>query len=127
MSSKDPSAGPFAFFFTYPGRDDAREESSLDEAFLDALKAADPERKSSMRIYRGGLLLASGARKVESISAEKRSSSARQTTIRGAQSYTLATDDTLYGFRLGDFAETALERWNTFDRATLWDYLANRC
>jgi len=126
MSSKDPPAGPFAFFFTSLGRDDAREELTLDEAFLDALKAADPEHKSSMRIYRGGLLLASGARKIEAISVEKRSSSARQTAIRGAQSYTLATDDILYGFRLGDFAETALERWNTFDKATLWDYLANR-
>lgn len=44
--------------------------------------------------------------------------------ICGATSH--ATDETLYGFRLGDFVETSLERWNTFQRATFWDHLANR-
>lgn len=126
MSSKDPPIGPFAFLFTSPERDDAREELTLDEAFLDALKAADPKGESSLRIYRGSLLLASGAKRLQAISVEKLPSQVRRTAIRGIQSYTHAPDDTLYGFRIGDFVETSLERWNTFHRSTFWAHLANR-
>jgi hypothetical protein len=126
MHSKDLPAGPFAFLFTSHGHGEAREELTLDEAFLDALKVADPGHESSMQIYRGGLLFASGACKLQAISVEKRRSPGARTGIRSTQSYTQATDDTLYGFRLGDFVETSLERWNTFDRVSLWDSLANR-
>jgi hypothetical protein len=126
MPSKNPPIGPFAFLFTSSEREEPREELTLDEAFLAALKAADPEGKSSMRIYRGGLLLASGAQKLRAISVEKLSSPVRRTATRAVQSYTHATDETLYGFRLGDFVETSLERWNTFQRTTFWDHLANR-
>ncbi len=126
MPVKDPPTGPFAFLFTSPGRGEAREELTLDEAFLGALQAADPERKSAMRIYRGGLLLANGVRKLQAISTEKRTGPASRTALRASQSYTHATDNTLYGVRLGDFVETSVERWNTFHKASLWDCLANR-
>lgn len=126
MPIKHPPTGPFAFLFTSPGRGEAREELTLDEAFLQALQAADPQRKSAMRIYRGGLLLANAARKLQAISVEKRTSAASRTALREGQSYTHATDKTLYSVLLGDFAETSLERWNTLHRASLWDCLANR-
>jgi hypothetical protein len=126
MPTKDPPTGPFAFLFTSPGRGGAREELTLDEAFLGALDAADPERKSAMRIYRGGLLLANGARKLQAISVEKRTGPGNRTALRTSQSYAHATDKTLYRVRLGDFVESSLERWNTLDRASLWDCLANR-
>lgn len=118
--------GPFAFVFTTPVRDDVREELSLDEAFLDALLVADPLRKSAMRVYRGGLLLASRSRKLQAITLEKRASAASRSATRSSQAYTQATDKTLYGVRIGDFVETALERWNTFDKERFWDFLANR-
>jgi hypothetical protein len=118
--------GPFAFFFTSLGSPAASGALSLDEAFLQALKAADPQGKSAMRIYRGGLLLSSGSRKPQAISMQTRSDPAARSALRATQSYTNASDKTLHGVRLGDFAGTCLERCNTFDRKTLWDFLANR-
>lgn len=118
--------GPFALFFTSLGPRPVSGVLSLDEAFLQALKAADPLGKSAMLIYRGGLLLSGGARKPQAISMQTRSDPASRSAIRARQTYTSASDKTLYGVRLGEFAQTCLERWNTFDRETLWDFLANR-
>ena len=117
--------GPFAFVFTSPPPSDVREELTLDEAFLEALQVADPLRKSAMRIYRGGLLLASRARKLQAINVVKHASPAGRVAVRSSLAYTQAADKTLYGVRLGDFVETSLERWNTFDKERLWDSLAN--
>lgn len=126
MSMPKVEPGPFAFVFTSPLLGDVREELTLDEAFLEALKVADPLQKSVMRIFRGGLLLASGARKLEKITVEKRAIPAGRAAARASQAYTQATDRTLYGVRIGDFVETSLERWNTFQKEHLWDSLANR-
>lgn len=119
-------SGSFAFVFTSPRPGDVCEELTLDEAFLEALQVADPLRKSAMRIFRGGLLLASGAQKLQAITVEKRASPTGKTAIRASQARTLATDRTLHGVRIGDFVETSLERWNTFNKKRLWDFLANR-
>lgn len=125
MSTQDAPVGPFAFLFTSLGRSE-RHSLTLDEAFLEALKAADPQRSSAMRVFRGGLLLASGSDKPQKILVEQRVSKAGRPAVHSTQSYQNATDKTLYGVRLGDFVETSLERWNTFDRETLWNFLARR-
>lgn len=126
ISMQKVEPGPFAFVFTSPRPGDDREELTLDEAFLEALQVADPMRKSAMRIYRGGLLLASSARKPQAITVEKPVSPLGRSSIRASQAYTQVTDKTLYGVRVGDFVETSLERWNTFHKESLWDSLANR-
>lgn len=126
MSIQKVEPGPFAFVFTSPTQSDVCEELTLDEAFLGALKVADPQRKSAMRVFRGGLLLTSGARKPQAITVENRTGSSGSPCIRASLAYTHATDMTLYGVRIGDFVETSLERWNTFHKKRLWDSLANR-
>lgn len=126
MPHRRAPRGPFAFLFTSLGPDRKGEVLTLDEAFLQALKAADPQGKAAMRVYRGGLLLASGSRKLQAIGMQRRSDAPAKRAIRSTQAYTEASDQTLHEFRLGDFAETCLERWNTFDQKTFWGSLATR-
>lgn len=115
---------PCAFLFAAPlqGED---EGETLDKAFLSALKAADPNGLTDARVYRGGLLLAQLSYKASAIKAgpaprKPGSPMTFQTSL------TQHSDRSVYAMLVGDFVETCLERWNTLDPSTFWNYVANR-
>lgn len=116
---------PCAFLFAspLPGEE---EGGTLDEAFLTALKAADLHRLTDTRVYRGGLLLARLSYKPSSIKAAPAIHRKPGSTVTFQTSQVKRSDRALYAVLVGDFVETCLERWNTLDPSTFWDYVAKR-
>jgi hypothetical protein len=114
----------YAFIFDGGGAKVDPSES-LDEAFLSALKVADPNGVTSTRVFRGGLLIASLSYKKSAVRARP-STRRRPGGVTVSESGTTETaDKALYATLVGDFVETCLELWNTFDSTKLWDYIAN--
>lgn len=115
-------ARPCAFLFAAPFRGEEAGET-LDEAFLSALKAADPHGQTDARIYRGGLLLAGLSYKPSSIKAEP-GKPGSPVTVKVSRME--RSDSALYAVLVGDFVETCLEQWNTLNPTTFWSYVAKR-
>lgn len=116
---------PCAFLFAAPLRDE-EEGETLDEAFLTALKVADPHGQTDTRVYRGGLLLAQLSYKPSSIKAEPPTHRKPGSSVTFQTSRTECSDHALYAMLVGDFVETCLEQWNTLDPSTYWSYVAKR-
>lgn len=116
---------PYAFLFAAPLHDEERGDT-LDEAFLAALKVADSQGLTNTRVYRGGILLARLSYKTEAIKAEPNLRRKADSPVTFQKSTTQRSDRDLYAVLVGDFVETCLERWNTLDRNSFWDYVANR-
>ena len=114
-----------AFLFAAPLRDE-EEGETLDEAFLTALKAADPHGQTDTRVYRGGLLLAGLSYKPSSIKAKPATHRKPGSPVTFQTSRMERSDRALYAMLVGDFVETCLEQWNTLDPSTFWNYVAKR-
>ena len=129
MSTDSPSSSkeliPCAFLFAVPlSREEERAET-LDEAFLNALKAADTKGVTEARIYRGGVLIASLAYRPEAVRVEP-SIHSRRSASDFQTSTTERADRGLYATLVGDFVESCLLRWSTLDSGEFWNYVANR-
>lgn len=116
---------PYAFLFAAPLAGEEVGET-LDEAFLTALKAADPHGLTVTRIYRGGVLLARLSYKPAGIKVEPATRRKPSSPSSSRTSQTLHSDQTLYAMLAGDFVETCLERWHTLDSDTFWSYVSKR-
>jgi hypothetical protein len=116
---------PSAFLFAAPLRGE-EEGETLDEAFLTALKAADPHGQTDTRVYRGGLLLAQLSYKPSSIKAELVPSRKSGSPATFRTTHTEHSHPPLYAVLVGDFVETCLGQWNTLNPSTYWSYIANR-
>lgn len=114
---------PYAFLFAEPRRGE-EEGETLDEAFLTALKATDQDGRTETRIYRGGLLLAQLSYKPSFMKAEPATHRKPGSPVIFQTSRMEYFDRALYAVLVGDFVETCLERWNTLDRSTYWNYVA---
>jgi hypothetical protein len=114
----------YAFIFDGDAANSDHSES-LDEAFLSALKEADPNGTTSTRVYRGGLLIASLAYKKSAVRARPPIRRRPGGPIYSESGTTETADKALYATLVGDFVESCLELWNTFDSTKLWDYVAN--
>ncbi len=115
---------PCAFLFAAPFQGDDECEA-LDEAFLAALKAADPQGLTDTRVYRGSLLLAQLSYKASAIKAEPAPHRRLLSAVTFRTSLTQRSDKAIYAVLVGDFVETCLEQWNTLDPSTFWHYIAN--
>ena len=124
MVMKPLSTRPCAFLFNSLGPDEDRGET-LDEAFLNALVAVDPNGITATRVYRGGLLLAGLSYKPIAIKATPRRQRKHGGPITSESSTTEQSDKALYATLVGDFVETCLEQWNTFDADRLTEYVGN--
>ena len=125
MALDSPETLPVAFLFADPlEHEDDREW--LDEAFLRALKVADPDGTVETRIYRGGVLLANLSYKPVAVRAEPAKPRKPDSTVRFQTSSAEHADRGLYATLVGDFSTSCLERWHTLDRDGFWDYVA-RC
>jgi hypothetical protein len=109
---KGPLPVAFLFVDTPPGH---AAVETLDEAFLSALKRADPRGSLSSRIYRGGLLLAGRSYKPSSIKTEAAIHRKGRNPRPFQVSRTERSDRSLYATLIGDFVETCLSQWNTLD------------
>jgi hypothetical protein len=118
-------ARPCAFLFATPLADE-EEGVTLDEAFLTALKAADPHWLTDTRVYRGGVLLARLSYKTTAVKAEPGTHRKHGSRVTFQTSWMERSDRALYAMLVGDFVETCLEQWNTLDPSTFWDYVAKR-
>lgn len=116
---------PCAFLFAAPLRDE-EEGETLDEAFLTALKIADPSEHTNTRVCRGGLLLAQLSYKPSSIKAEPITHRKPGSSEAFRATQTECSDHSLYAVLVGDFVETCLAQWNTLDPSCYWDYVAKR-
>lgn len=116
-------ARAYAFMFDSAAAKGAYGES-LDEAFLRALKAADPSGITSARVYRGGLLIASLAYKTTAVRAGPKKRKSTGGPPYSESGTTQRADKALYATLVGDLVETCLELWNTFDSTKLWEYVA---
>ncbi len=116
---------PCAFLFAAPLRGE-EEGETLDEAFLSALKSADPQGLTDTRVYRGGVLLAGLSYRPSYIKVEpaKRRNPGNPVTLQ--TSWGERSDRGLYATLVGDFVETCLEQWNTLDPSSFWNYVARR-
>lgn len=123
MAADFKDARPCAFLFaaSLQGKE---EGETLDEAFLTALKAADPLGLTDTRVYRGGLLLARLSYKASSIEAKPRNRRKPGGSVSSQTSLTERSDRSLYAMLIGDFVETCFEQWNTLDLSTFWNYVA---
>ena len=112
---------PYAFVFL---RGDGKKVNgkTIDEAFLAALRAADPHGKTSTRVYRGGVLIAQLAYKPSAVASEPRKPGSR---VLAQISTTKCADMGLYSTLVGDFVETCLAQWNTLNSSLFWSQVAN--
>lgn len=116
---------PCAFLFAASRQGEDRGES-LDEVFLSALKAVDPQGKTVTRVYRGGILIHGLSYKPSSIKTEPVERRKRGNSVMYQTSRMGCSDRGVYATLVGDFVETCLEQWNTLDQSSFWDYVANR-
>lgn len=125
MSVDLPETIPVAFLFV--ASLGLEEEEWLDEAFLRALKVADPVGTVETRIYRGGLLLSQLSYKTAAIKTEPAKTNYKPNSIvTFRMSRTERSDRGLYATLVGDFVESCLERWHTVDRESFWDKVGRR-
>lgn len=115
MAIDSPETMPVAFLFVAPLSPEGAGEW-LDEAFLRALKVADPEGTVETRVYRGGVLLAQLSYKAAAIKAEPAKHRKPDSPVTSQTSRTEHSDRGLFATLVGDFAESCLERWHTVDR-----------
>ncbi|MCE8044370.1 hypothetical protein HOP60_19685 [Halomonas daqingensis] len=116
---------PVAFLFVAPLSSEEVEEW-LDEAFLRALKVADPNGTVETRVYRGGVLLAQLCYKVLAIKAEPAKHQKPDNPMTSQVSRIEHADQGLYATLVGDFVESSLERWHTVDRESFWENVGRR-
>ncbi|RRQ22445.1 DUF6883 domain-containing protein [Thiohalobacter thiocyanaticus] len=114
---------PCAFIFMEKADGDSV-VPTLDEAFLSALKVADPQGLTETRVYRGGILLARLAYKPEVITAKQRTQKKSANPGYLQIGTTEVADKDLYAILVGDFVETCLEQWNTIDAPRFWEQVA---
>lgn len=93
-------AHPCAFLFAAPLRDE-EEGETLDEAFLTALKAADPHGLTDTRVNRGGLLLGGLSYKPSSIKAEPATPRKAGSSVTFQTSRTECSDRALHTLLVG--------------------------
>ena len=111
---------PVAFLFvTSLSSEGAGEE--LDEAFLRALKVADPDGTVVTRVYRGGVLLAQLSYKTAAVKAEPVRRHKPNSPVVSQTGHTEFSDRSLYATLVGDVVESCLERWHTVDRESFWE------
>jgi hypothetical protein len=113
----------YAFLF----RDAARGESGLglDEAFLRALREADPGGTVSTRIYRGGILIRQLAYKATAVKLKPRGPVHSKRRAHPQAETTEQADMGLYATLVGDLVDSLLPRWNTVDRSSFANLIAN--
>lgn len=120
-----PETMPVAFLFVVPLSPEEAVEW-LDEAFLRALKVADPDGTVETRVYRGGVLLAQLSYKTAVIKAEPAKRRKPDSPVTSQTSHTERSDRGLYATLVGDFVESCLERWHTVDRENFWENVGRR-
>lgn len=116
---------PVAFLFVAPLSPEQAGEW-LDEAFLRALKVADPNGTVDTRVYRGCVLLAQLSYKTAAIKTEPVKRRKPDSPVISQASYTERSDRGLYATLVGDFVESCLERWHTVDREGFWENVGRR-
>ncbi|MEW8029980.1 MAG: DUF6883 domain-containing protein [Candidatus Thiodiazotropha sp.] len=116
---------PVAFLFVAPFSPEEAGEW-LDEAFLRALKSADPGGTVGTRVYRGGMLLAQLSYKTVAVKAELAKRRKPDSFVTSQTSHTERSDRGLYATLVGDFVESFLERWHTVDRESFWENVGRR-
>lgn len=116
---------PVAFLFIAPLSPEEAGEW-LDEAFLRALKVADPDGTAVTRVYRGGVLLAQLSYKTAAIKAEPAKHRKSSSPVISQTSRTKHSDRDLYAILVGDFVESCLERWCTVDKESFWEKVGHR-
>lgn len=116
---------PVAFLFVAPLSSEEVDEC-LDEAFLRALKVADPNGTVETRVYRGGVLLAQLSYKVAAIKAKPAKHQKPDSPMTSQTSRIEHADQGLYATLVGDFVESSLERWHTVDRESFWEKVGLR-
>jgi hypothetical protein len=116
---------PVAFLFIAPLSPDEAGEW-LDEAFLRALKVADPDGTAETRVYRGGVLLAQLSYKTAAITAGPAKYRKPDSPVTSQTSRIEHSDRGLYATLVGDFVESCLERWHTVDRESFWEKVGRR-
>ena len=110
---------PYAFIFVC--RDGSPPAGmTIDEAFLNALRSVDTQGATITRVCRGGILIAQLAYKPAAIAAQPPKTGSVTTGV----STTQRADMHLYATLVGDFVESCLERWNTFEPSRFWEYVA---
>lgn len=125
MAVASPATIPVVFLFVAPLSHDEAVEW-LDEAFLRALKVADPDGTVETRVYRGGVLLAQLSYKTAVIKAEPAKQRKPSSPVTSQTSRTEHSDRGLYATLVGDFVESCLERWHTVDRESFWEKVGRR-
>ena len=120
MAVDSPETLPVAFLFVVP-HEPVKKGEWLDEAFLRALKVADPDGTVETRVYRGGVLLARLSYKTAVVKAEPARRRKPDGPVTSQTSHTERSDRGLYATLVGDFVESCLERWHTVDRETFWE------
>ncbi|WP_110692568.1 DUF6883 domain-containing protein [Salinicola halophyticus] len=125
MAADSLEVVPVAFLFVAPLSSEEAEEW-LDEAFLRALKVADPDDTVETRVYRGGVLLAQLSYKVAAIEAKPAKLQKSDSLTTSQTSRIEHADQGLYATLVGDFVESSLERWHTVDRKSFWDKVGRR-
>lgn len=123
MAVSPPEDMPVAFLFVVP-HESGEVSESLDEAFLRALRVADPCSTVETRVYRGGVLLAQLSYKTAAVKTEPAKRRKPSGTVTIQTSWIEHSDRGLYATLVGDFVDSCLERWHTVDQATFW---ANVC
>lgn len=125
MAVNAPETMPVALLFAVPlNLEEAGE--SFDEAFLHALKVADPGGMVETRVYRGGVLLAQLSYKTAAIKAEPAKRRKASSPVSSQTSWTEHSDPGLYATLVGDFVDSCLERWHTVDPESFWAKVARR-
>lgn len=118
-------ARPCAFLFAAPLQNQ-EECETLDEAFLTALKAADPHGLTDARVYRGGVLLAGLSYKPSAIKVEPAKHRKSNSRVTFRTSLIRRADRNLHAVLVGDFVETCLDQRNSLNSRTFWNYVANQ-
>lgn len=125
MAVDSPETIPVAFLFVAPLSPEEIGEWQ-DEAFLRALKVADPDGTVETRIYRGGVLLVQLSYKTAVVKAVPAKRRKPDGPVTYQTSRTEHSDRGLYATLVGDFVESCLERWHTVDRTIFWENVGRR-
>lgn len=125
MAVDSPKTLPVAFLFAVP-HEPVKKGEWLDEAFLRALRIADPDGTVETRVYRGGVLLAQLSYKTAVVKAVPARRRKPDGPVTSQTSHTERSDRGLYAALVGDFVESCLERWHTVDRETFWENVGRR-
>lgn len=116
---------PVAFLFVVP-HEPEEDGEWLDEAFLRALRVADPDGTVETRVYRGGVLLAQLSYKTVAVKAEPAKRRKPDSPVTSQTSHTERCDRGLYATLVGDFVDSCLELWHTVDRESFWENVGRR-